>query len=93
MANEVRLIDANALLEAAQHIEQVIDNHPYGTRTIYETVVTADDIENAPTVDAVEVVRCRDCKRYESENGYCRYYRMTKFEGGFCDRGERKDNA
>lgn len=24
--------------------------------------VDAEDIDNAPTVDAVEVVRCRDCK-------------------------------
>ena len=28
-----------------------------------------DDIESAPTVDAVEVVRCRECKYWGDEDG------------------------
>ena len=87
MANEKRLIDANALLEDTRLIEQVIDNRPYGTKTIYETVVTADDIEAAPTVDAVEVVHgrwetiegreylgclCSNCQKWsDAKTNYC----------------------
>ena len=59
-------------------------------------------IMDAPTVDAVEVVRCKDCKFYDedtSENGECKVKRcvvcgtetiMAKY--GFCSCGERKDN-
>lgn len=28
-------------------------------------------IDNAPTVDAVEVVRCKDCKHWDSGTGWC----------------------
>ena len=48
MEDEKRLIDANALIEEA-NAEGV-----YG-------YVDAFQIANAPTVDAVEVVRCKDC--------------------------------
>lgn len=57
-------------------------------------------INNAPAIDAVEVVRCRDCKDYE--RGVCTkityimdgYYSNT-FEvrdpDDFCSKGERKE--
>lgn len=48
MANEKRLIDANALIEEANA------EGAYG-------YVDAFQIANAPTVDAVKVVRCKDC--------------------------------
>ena len=56
-------------------------------------------VNAAPTVDAVPVVRCKDCiKRYDTdecpmcfliEGKYCEYTN----ENGFCDRGERKEGA
>ena len=56
-------------------------------------------IRDAPTIDAVPVVRCRDCiRRYDTdecpmcfliEGEYCEYTN----ENGFCDRGERKEGA
>lgn len=49
MAKETRLIDANALIEEANA------EGAYG-------YVDAFQIANAPTVDAVEVVRCEKCK-------------------------------
>lgn len=50
-----------------------------------------------PTVDAVPVVRCRDCKN--SEHWYADRRRcflwhengVSVFDGGFCNYGERKD--
>lgn len=43
---------------------------------------------------AVPVVRCKDCKHYSNQAGVCRWYRRTKFDEGFCDRGERRtENA
>lgn len=56
MANEKRLIDANVVLakKFTTGLSDASGNY-YG----YADVVFADDIENAPTVDAVEVVRGR----------------------------------
>ena len=54
-------------------------------------------IEDAPTIDAVEAVRCKDCiRRYDTDEcPMCflsggQYYELTR-DDGFCDRGERKD--
>jgi hypothetical protein len=56
MANEKRLIDANVVL-AKQFTAGLSDarGNYYG----HADVVFVDDIENAPTVDAVEVVHGR----------------------------------
>ena len=89
MANKKRLIDANALIEEANA------EGAYG-------YVDAFQIANAPTVDAVEVVRCKDCK-YQ---GYC--MRRIPFFGrnlilelniaeyhplGFCSYGDRRTDV
>jgi hypothetical protein len=61
---------------------------------IAETIVRF--LKKQPTVDAVEVVRCKDCKYYENKNinllPYCTLCGITKFEDDFCSCGERKDN-
>lgn len=69
-----------------------------------EAVVYLQDIAEAPTVDAVEVVRCRDCKYYCQDEIYgemCRHPKLD-FEiecydnwintkpDDFCSYGERK---
>lgn len=58
MANEKRLIDANAL------IKEACADGAYG-------YVDAFQIANAPTVDAVEVVRCKDCVYYHKAHVLC----------------------
>ena len=55
MANEKRLIDANSL---RAHRGINVGANLGGLRAI----VLEKDIRNAPTVDAVEVVRCAKCK-------------------------------
>ena len=52
----MRLIDANELIKEANA------DGAYG-------YVDAKQIADAPTVDAVEVVRCRDCKYWGDESG------------------------
>lgn len=49
-----------------------------------------DDIEAAPTVDAVEVVRCKDCK-HRYEDSWCEY--VDDDDNFYCARGEWKDGA
>ena len=85
VSNEKRLIDANALIKEAN------EDGAYG-------YVDAFQIANAPTVDAVEVVRCKDCKHRGTD--YCIFHikgepadeeLLRKLDNDFCSYGERKD--
>lgn len=52
------------------------------------------DIEQMPTVDAVPVVRCKDCRWGQMDDlgvMHCHKYHMHKNVDGFCDEGERKE--
>lgn len=63
----------------------------------YQQGVFRDEIEEMPTVDAVPVIRCKDCKNSDpwyaderrcflwSENG------ISVFDDGFCNYAERKE--
>ena len=69
-----------------------------------QPLVYWDDIEAAPTVDAVEVVRCRECKHHYWEQEpchgktihYCKLPHMRGvevFKEFFCYYGERKEGV
>lgn len=50
------------------------------------------------TQASVDIVHCWECKYWRRDeqikgNGRCKQYSATKYEKGFCDRGERKNNA
>ena len=47
-------------------------------------------IGNAPTVDAVPVVRCRDCVNFEIGD-WCVTTGVRTAEDGYCSYGERRD--
>ena len=61
-------------------------------------------IEVQPTIDAVEVVRCKDCKYCDTfyprkeigkepeQSWYCKPYKHTCKPDSFCSDGERKAN-
>ena len=58
----------------------------------YEGIEYAiNHIIHAPTIDAVQVVRCKDCKWYEGKWG-CSHLDMvrTDMDDWFCADGERK---
>lgn len=58
-------------------------------------------IDVAPTVDAVPVVRCRDCKRYQHEVGddeyalgWCPFLTIRLVSSNeFCSYGKRKEDG
>ena len=94
MADEKRLIDANSLIEDLE----LLAKHEEGFQ---QSVIlgVVHTVKARRTVDAVEVVRCRDCiRRYDTDEcPMCflsggQYYEFTR-DDGFCDRGERKDNG
>ena len=80
----MRLIDADALL--AEYDRQH-EGEPGKARKL---------IEDAPTVDAVEVVRCKDCKylMFSDCYGECgkgHMWIVSPYD--FCSYGERKEGA
>jgi hypothetical protein len=52
--------------------------------------VPVREIEKLPAVDAIPVVRCRDCEHKDRESGFChgRGWPMQLVpDDGFCDKG------
>lgn len=47
-----------------------------------------------PSADVVEVVRCRDCARYDTHNKRCKYWNhgVGVDLDGFCSKGVRTDD-
>ena len=99
----MRLIDADRLNKLIYAEEDNIT----GSGMSYDEICGYNDgidiawnkIDQAPTIDAVPVVRCKDCiRRYDTDEcPMCfliegKYYEYTN-ENGFCDRGERKGDA
>lgn len=48
-------------------------------------------IDDAPTVDSVPVVRCKDCKYYNIYNHYCVNDGVSVKLDDYCSWGERRD--
>ena len=91
---EKRLIDANYLISLFNEIAAVEWNHkaaPVCWADAYYAII--DDVENAPVVDAVEVVRCGKCKWYDPDSEYCQFWHGVRHPEHYCGEGERKDNG
>ena len=85
----MRLIDLDS-----DYIQETIYRRAFKTRQDIE-----EWLNNAPTIDAVPVVRCKYCiRRYDTDEcPMCfliegEYYEYTN-GNGFCDRGEPKEGA
>ena len=79
MANEKRLIDADDFLEKMKRTSRYFD--------------VVFDVEEMPTVDAVEVVRCRVCKYHNKPPCPMRLSFNWTEDDDFCSYGERKEGA
>ena len=72
MATEKRLIDANKL-QLEPDARGIVNGVLIISRTAGKTMELVQKalkcmIDNAPTVDAVEVVRCKECKKWFTED-------------------------
>ena len=105
------LIDRQALYERAATLEaqaldyvgKLIEQDGDETSTkwriwsaiLAERTAFKHDVYDAPSVDAVEVVRCKDCKHYDLApngfNGMCNRQYATFYAHDFCSYGERKE--
>ena len=94
----MRLIDADALGRYLNDCN-FAENTKVGREREYETMSRVlRCIENAPTVDAVQVVRCKDCRwgKEACGNIECNVdlNLPSEYHGyeWFCPNGERKDD-
>lgn len=111
MENQQRLIDADALisraLEEKRFVFTMYDliNNEYIVETVYKDL--ADFINEAPTIDAVPVVRCKECRfrgnpmncpmcheedYYDEDDGFDYIVRDETVDEGYCQKGEREDD-
>ena len=92
-SNEKRLIDANRAMEIVRN-QGIAHPNAYHL-TNYATLI----LREAPTVDAVEVVRCRECKQGEIDDPdfpdqyYCHAGCGWNKGDFYCAYGERKEGA
>lgn len=77
----MRLIDADALLKG-RHDHDMISTH---------------QVWNAPTIDAVEVVRCKYCKNWDHswkstspDHHYCPFIDWPTSEAFYCAKAEKR---
>lgn len=95
----MRLIDADNL---RKDIENLCPEFGNEDSSFVEQGEVLDFIEEQPTVDAVQVVRCRDCKHYKRGEVLCEELcwvektvsgnKYLRRPDDFCSRGERRDN-
>lgn len=87
----MRLIDADALKERAIRVSTAKDH-------CYMKAVGTHEIDKAPTIDAMEVVRCKDCKYWDKatiRKGFliCPASGMEIMADDYCSYGKRKENT
>lgn len=104
MKKEMRLIDANALLENLGEEPMVWSDGEAEIQERNDWQRFKACVEAQDTVDAVEVVRCKDCKHLNVLNRKDLYAHCPKTNTVFlpfeldtrthyCSLGERKDNG
>ena len=83
----MRLIDADAAVKLLRG--KCVAKYP--VTFCIGLFAAADEIAKLPTVDAVEVVRCRDCKHYGTSGCAMDAVSFDVTEESFCSYGERRD--
>ena len=96
----MRLIDADAL---KPKVESMVihkfneSDYEYGGNQAFDYVADIL-IDDAPTIDAVEVVRCKDCKHLKTmceDEGtcyyWCKHWNNATDDWGHCYCGERRE--
>ena len=89
----MRLIDADALLDIIPYCDANCTTQISKVGAITDMIML---VSEAPTIDAVPVVRCKDCKHYEIhrpkvlENCERNGHLIPMSPDDFCSYGERK---
>ena len=92
-----RYIDADKLIERILRLTIVTDDM-YGMGIACGIERAVNVIQKHPTADVVEVVRCKDCKRFlqmetsPSYDGKCLGYGYLVEANHYCSYGERRED-
>ena len=86
----IRLIDADALMDVIRQHEYRLATKQGSIDYGMFTLGIQQAVDEQPTIDAVEVVRCQDCK-YRYSDSWCEY--VDDDDNFYCARGERKGGA
>ena len=93
----MRLIDADALMDVIRQHEYRLATKQGSIDYGMFTLGIQQAVDEQPTVDAVPVVRCKDCKwLYGVMDDYCciNHKGLVEIcENSFCSYGERKEGA
>jgi hypothetical protein len=97
MATEKRLIDASRFAEDLLMSIVKARKKYFGDPVMCEVIglleIVRNQLSEYPTVDAVEVVRCADCKCWCEDTLSCtmgNHYDDNWYAEDFCSYGERK---
>lgn len=85
----MQLIDANELEKRGWTMHRTVVVNP---QTMEMQVKKPTDFP--AIIDAVPVVRCKDCKHRDAEDGFCKgrgWPMQLVPDDGFCDKGERSE--
>ena len=85
----MRLIDADWVLAHVKPYEPSDEEWVVTGGTTIRLIHNA--VDNAPTVDAVVVTRCKDCKNWHTTECALDYAMFEPTDDSFCSYGERKD--
>lgn len=92
----MRLIDADALKFPTMKVQ--FDDAGLAKIDGYHMAI--EIVRNAPTIDALQVVRCRQCaqaKRFHNPTMgdliLCNEYRVFTDDDGFCHKGAKMDGG
>ena len=87
----MRLIDVEALSARMYHdaFETDSDMQKWASGCWIRYKMFENAIADAPTVDAVEVVRCKDCEYKDGDA--CDYSAVYVHPNGFCNWGKRRE--
>lgn len=87
----MRLIDADALCRRVGAVYTIAQGCGAPETAVFYKALQ-EEVEQMETIDAVEVVRCKDCKffhEYEDGETYCEWLDLIDFPlDGFCSEGE-----
>ena len=91
----MRLIDADAIMDVIRQHEYRLATKQGSIDYGMFTIGIQQAVDEQPTIDAVPMVRCRECKHMipQSHTRYCTVWNAVNGMGdeGFCNYGERKE--
>jgi hypothetical protein len=94
----MRLGDLDALLESAGIFEAKVAARGCGKSILHLAKAWLwNEVNKAPTIDAVQVCRCKDCLYWQSGENECEKWEYCTFHNigigphSFCSYGDRKD--